>query len=136
MYQRVYFVTKHRTEAENMKIIIKKNCGIIQSDMLLCQVFPEPPVISFKRCPTLNDKLVHSYLPGDSQKTQALLNVTIATIAVILHRISILLPPLPKWSITSSISLTVKPLMSSIDWNVHSAGGSTLEGQRDAFKTA
>ena len=33
------------------------------------QVFPEPPVISFKRCPTLNDKLVHSYLPGDSQKT-------------------------------------------------------------------
>ncbi|XP_055767325.1 uncharacterized protein LOC129842721 [Salvelinus fontinalis] len=67
--KRVYFVTKYSTEAENIKRIIKNNWGIIQSDTLLRQIFPEPPVISFKRCPTLNDKLVHSYLPGDSQKT-------------------------------------------------------------------
>jgi hypothetical protein len=56
--EREYFVTKYRTEAENIKIIIKNNWGIIQSDTLLRKVFPETPVISFKRCPTLNDKLV------------------------------------------------------------------------------
>lgn len=64
---RPIFVTTCSTEAEQIKQIIKKNWGIIDSDGLLSQAFPEPPLISF-RCLTLQDKLVDSYLKPNYQQ--------------------------------------------------------------------
>ncbi len=46
------------------KAIIKKNWPITQSDSALKHVFPDPPAVSFKRAPTLKDKLFWSYLPA------------------------------------------------------------------------
>ena len=60
---RPYFVTQYSTAANHISRIIKNNWGIINSDPTLRQVFPEPPVVSFKRAPTLRDKLVNNFLP-------------------------------------------------------------------------
>ena len=60
---RPYFVTQYSTAASHISRIIKDNWGIIDSDPTLRRVFPDPPVISFKRAPTLRDKLVHNFLP-------------------------------------------------------------------------
>ncbi len=53
-----------------IKGIIKRNWSIIESDVALSQVFPEPPLFSYRRCPTLQDKLVHSHLKPDAQQTR------------------------------------------------------------------
>ena len=42
--------------------IIKKNFHIIQSDPDLSEIFPEPPLVAFKRDTSLRDQLVHSKL--------------------------------------------------------------------------
>ena len=60
---RPYFVTQYSTAAKHIGKIIKDNWAIIESDANLRQVFPEPPQISFRRAPTLRDKLVHNFLP-------------------------------------------------------------------------
>ncbi len=60
---KVYFVTKYSTNAEKIKQIIRKNWGILQSDELLRNIFSDASMISFRKCTTLGDKLVHSYLP-------------------------------------------------------------------------
>lgn len=67
--QKPYFVTRYSKEAAQIKHIIKRNWDIILSDPLLREVFPEPPGVSFKRAPTIKDKLVRSYLPAPRPKT-------------------------------------------------------------------
>ena len=36
---------------------------------MLGQLFPEPPLVTFRRCPTIRDKLVRSYLKPEGQQT-------------------------------------------------------------------
>ena len=67
--QKPYFVTHYSKEALQIKHIIKKNWGIIESDSSLQEVFREPPGISFRRAPTIKDKLVRSYLPASKPNT-------------------------------------------------------------------
>lgn len=60
---RPFFVTQYSMEARHIKRIILDNWAIIKSDPVLQQIFPQPPLVSYRRAPTLRDKLVHSYLP-------------------------------------------------------------------------
>lgn len=66
---RPVFVTQYSSGAFEMKQIIKSNWGLIQSDPILQNVFPKPPMTVFKKAPSIRDKLVRSYLPGPKQKT-------------------------------------------------------------------
>lgn len=50
------------TEAENIEWITSRNRGVIESVGILSQIFLEPVLISLKRCPSLEDKLVHRHL--------------------------------------------------------------------------
>ena len=59
---RPFFASQYSTVAPNIQRIIKNNWAIIESDSTLRQVFPEPPMFSFRRAPTLRDKLMHSHL--------------------------------------------------------------------------
>lgn len=45
------------------------NWSLIKSDPLLREVFPVPPQISFRRAPTLRDRLVPSHLSALDKKT-------------------------------------------------------------------
>lgn len=65
----VYFVTQYSSEANGIKQIIEKNWDILKCDSLLREALPDSPPISFRRAPTLNDKLVKSHLPPVQQKT-------------------------------------------------------------------
>lgn len=58
----IFFSTQYSTKSYEIKNIIKKNWGILQSDPTLKSVFPVPPMFSFRRAPTLKDKLVRSHL--------------------------------------------------------------------------
>ncbi len=60
--ERMVFVTTYNTE--NIKGIINRD--IIKCDRTLNQIFPEPPLTSFRRFPTLPDKPVHRYLPPNT----------------------------------------------------------------------
>jgi len=66
--QKPYFVTNYSKEAIQIKRIIKKNWNIIECDPTLREIFSEPPGISFKRAPTIKDKLVRSYLPAPKRE--------------------------------------------------------------------
>ncbi|KAJ0060014.1 hypothetical protein NL108_018667 [Boleophthalmus pectinirostris] len=65
----VYFVTEYGTEANRIKQIIKQNWSILRSDSTLRDALPETPTITFRKAPTLSDRLVNSYLPPLKQKT-------------------------------------------------------------------
>jgi len=65
---RPVFVTQYSSSAFEMKQIIKSNWGLIQSDPILRDVFPETPMTVFKKAPSIRDKLVRSYLPGSKKK--------------------------------------------------------------------
>lgn len=65
----VFFVTEYSTEAHRIKQIIKQNWGILRSDNMIREALPEAPTISFRKAPTLSDRLVHSYLSPVKQKT-------------------------------------------------------------------
>ena len=67
--QQVYFVTTYSSVANPIKRIIQSNWDLISSDPTLREVFPAPPKVSFKRAPTLRDRLVPSHLPADNKKT-------------------------------------------------------------------
>ena len=67
--QQVYLVTQYNTRANELKKIINNNWEMIECDPALKEIFPTAPVVSFKRAPTIGDKLVHSYLPGDKKNT-------------------------------------------------------------------
>lgn len=58
----VYFVTKYSSFANPIKRIILSNWNLLKSDPTLREVFPVPPKITFRRAPTLRDKLVPSHL--------------------------------------------------------------------------
>ena len=58
-------MTRYSKQAKQIKNIIRSNWSIIESDPTLRLIFPGPPIFSFKRAPTIKDKLVHSYLPPD-----------------------------------------------------------------------
>ena len=66
---RLLFVTQYSTEARQINRIIQDNWAIVNSDPALQQVFPEPPLISYIRAPSLRDKLVHSYLPPEKKES-------------------------------------------------------------------
>lgn len=65
----VYFVTQYSSEANQIKRIIKQNWSILTSDCQLREALPETPTISFRKAPTLANKLVKSYLPPLQKKT-------------------------------------------------------------------
>lgn len=65
----VYFVTQYSSEAHKIKQIIKKNWDILTSDVSLREALPDSPTITFRRAPTLSDKLVRSHLPPVQTKT-------------------------------------------------------------------
>lgn len=67
--QKPYFVTRYSKEAVQIKHIIKKNWNIIECDPTLREIFTEPPGISFRRAPTIKDKLVRSHLPAERKDT-------------------------------------------------------------------
>ena len=67
--QQVYFVTTYSAVSNPLKRIIQSNWDLISSDPTLREVFPTPPKVSFKRAPTLRDRLVPSHLPADKKKT-------------------------------------------------------------------
>ncbi|XP_026098621.1 uncharacterized protein LOC113069710 [Carassius auratus] len=67
--QKPYFVTHYSKEAVQIKHIIKKNWNIIECDPTLREIFTEPPGISFRRAPTLKDRLVRSHLPAPKRET-------------------------------------------------------------------
>ena len=67
--QRPYFVTQYSTAANHIKRIIKDNWSIIDSDPTLRGIFPEPPLVSFKRAPTIKDKVVRSHFPPEKKET-------------------------------------------------------------------
>lgn len=60
----LFFVTRYGTKAQEIKRVINSNWSILKSDVNLRTIFPEPPVISYKRAPTIKDTLVRSYLPA------------------------------------------------------------------------
>lgn len=51
------FFTKFRI---NTKLIIKRNWSVIENDTILIEVFPPPPVISFRQAPALWDRLIQA----------------------------------------------------------------------------
>lgn len=61
---RPYFVMEFSTVSHEIKRIINRNWGIIQSDPSLCEIFQEPPVVSYRKAPTIKDRVVRSYLPA------------------------------------------------------------------------
>ena len=65
----VYFVTEYSSEANQIKHIVKHNWSILTSDCLLREALPETPTITFRKAPTISNKLVKSYLPPLQQKT-------------------------------------------------------------------
>lgn len=67
--QKLCFVTRYSKEAVQIKHIIKKNWDIVESDTSVREIFTEPPGISFRRAPTIKDKLVRSYLPAPKPDT-------------------------------------------------------------------
>ncbi len=65
----VYFATQYSNQANKIKQIVKRNWDILKSDSVLREALPDASTISFRRAPTLNDKLVKSHLPPVQQKT-------------------------------------------------------------------
>lgn len=49
-------------QIEVNQLLEKKNWDILKSDSLLKEALPDCPTISFRRAPTVNDKLVKSHL--------------------------------------------------------------------------
>ena len=66
---RPYFVTQYSTTSNHIKRLIRENWSIIESDPTLQPIFPEPPIFSFRRAPTLKDKLVHSQITPAKKET-------------------------------------------------------------------
>ena len=66
---RVFFSTGYSTQAYHVRNIIRKNWDLIQCDESLRQVFPDPPMFSFRRAQTIGDRLVHSYTPAQQSRT-------------------------------------------------------------------
>lgn len=65
----VYFSTRYSTQSYAIRNIIKRNWDLIRSDETLQRVFPDSPVFSFRRAPTLGDKLVRSHQPATETVT-------------------------------------------------------------------
>lgn len=58
---RLVFVTTFVTEAENIKGHLTKTGTLLKVSDNSGKFFPQPSLISFRRCPTLQDKLIDSY---------------------------------------------------------------------------
>ena len=65
---RVFFATCYRTEAYNIRKIIRKNWDLLQCDETLSDLFSGSLVFSFRRA-TIGDRLVQSNLPAKEQTT-------------------------------------------------------------------
>lgn len=79
---RLVFVTTYRTEAENIKRIINRNWDTgtsVRAGETFGQILPEPPFISFSRCPAVQDKLVPSPTKYPTNMVRAPTNVTVNT---------------------------------------------------------
>ena len=66
---RVFYSTRYSTEANGIRNIIKRNWDLVQCDEVLQQVFPDPPIFSFRKAPTIGDRLVHSHTPAKESKS-------------------------------------------------------------------
>lgn len=60
----MFFTTQYSSLSYKIKRIINKNWGILDGDPSLRQVFSERPLFSFRRAPTLKDRLMKSYFPA------------------------------------------------------------------------
>ena len=59
----VFVITYHPSLPSISKIVQKHYRTMIQSDPLMKETFPSPPIIAYKRPPTIKDKLIHSKVP-------------------------------------------------------------------------
>ena len=59
----VVFVTYHPSLPSISKIVQKHYRTMIQSDPSMKETFPSPPIIAYKRPPTIKDKLIYSKVP-------------------------------------------------------------------------
>lgn len=65
---RPIFVTSHSAKAEQRKRITRQN-DRFELNRIFQPDFSKPPLVSFSRCPTLQDQVVHSSLKSDGQQT-------------------------------------------------------------------
>ncbi len=68
-YNRVFFSTTYSREATQIRRIIYSNWNIIESDSTLRAIFREQPMVSYRRSPTIRNKVVRSYLPAPEKIT-------------------------------------------------------------------
>ncbi len=68
-YNRVFFSTTYSREATQIRRIIYSNWNIIESDSTLREIFREQPMVSYRRSPTIRNKIVRSYLPAPEKIT-------------------------------------------------------------------
>lgn len=88
----VYFVTQYSNHANKIKRIIERNWDLLKSDSVLREALPDAPTISFRRAPTLNDKLVKVIFPPYNKKHGSLPEkVTISVDTVIIAIIWLML---------------------------------------------
>lgn len=68
-HNKIYCPLQFSNMAYKIKGIINKNWDILSCDPSLGPLFSQRPVFSFKRAPTLKDKLVRSHLPPRKSRT-------------------------------------------------------------------
>lgn len=66
---RVFFSTRYSTDAPSIVNAIKNNWDLLKCDESLKKIFDKRPIFSYRRAPTLNDRLVRSYMPAEEKKT-------------------------------------------------------------------
>ena len=66
---RVFFTTRYSTEAPSIVNVIKNNWDLLKCDSSLRNIFDEQPIVSYRRAPTLKDRLVRSYMPAKEKNT-------------------------------------------------------------------
>ena len=61
------FITKYtgHIKAKSIKTSLLENWNLIQNNRELNSIFPEPPIIAFKRSTNIQDKIIRSKLPSD-----------------------------------------------------------------------
>ena len=60
------FVTQYRPSASNLKQALLTKWHLIQNQPLLCQIFKEQPIISYKKGKSLRDLLVRATIKGST----------------------------------------------------------------------
>lgn len=66
---RVFFSTRYSTNAPSIVNAIKSNWDMLKCDTSLQNIFDERPIFTYRRAPTLRDRLVRSYTPAKEKST-------------------------------------------------------------------